>query len=94
MGQETPFKMTPIKLEILMHYDRCLDDYRNGDFGNADVRYAIDDLVKAKLIDPTPSKYASFVLSDRGRCYVDALLAIPLPVPVWAMPRFTVEGAA
>jgi len=78
--------MTPLQIDILLHY-RCRGvDYREGDFSAPAVRDAIDEFLEfsgmlQESMDDGDKKYE---LSDRGEFYVSALCDMPLPV--WAMP--------
>jgi hypothetical protein len=82
--------MTPLLIEILMHYATRGDDYRDGDFSAPAVREGIDWLRDdAKLIEhrqPNAAISNMYQLTERGRVYFDALQSVPLPVQVWVMP--------
>lgn len=90
--------MTPLEMEILIHYyGHAGDDYREGNFEAPVVRETIDAFRdREKLIRYTtdeekkamPCGYSQcYTLTDRGRVYVEALMTVPLPVQVWVMPE-------
>lgn len=83
--------MTPLELEILIHYRGSATDYRFGDFSAPAVRQAIDWFRgEAGLLEPTNrNDYpdATYKLTDKGNFLVDQLCAMPLPVSVWVMPN-------
>lgn len=47
--------MTPLQVEILTHYHRRWDDYRDGDFSSPWVRAAIEALKKLGLLEDSPA---------------------------------------
>lgn len=83
MANEATFRMTPLKLEILMHYHRNVADRADDDPA---VKSAVLDLLNVALLERTGKIDPAFTLAERGRTYVEAVLATPLPVPAWKMP--------
>lgn len=82
--------MSPLEIEILLWYFARCSDFRDGDFSAPAVRGAIDTFRDVdKLIEPIASGIASYQLTERGKAYVNALLAIPLPVCRWEIPQQT-----
>lgn len=80
--------MTPLELEILLHYYCKARDYRDGDFSFPAVREAIESFVRyEKLLVSTPCSDSAYVITDRGKFYVDHLLNQPLPKQVWVIPE-------
>lgn len=82
--------MTPLKIEILLHYNTRPGDYRGGDFSAPAVMSAIDSFLRKEigLLQPTSNEQisTSYELTERGKVYIAALLAMPLPVCRWVMP--------
>lgn len=78
--------MTPLEIEILLHYYARTNDYREGDFSAPAVRSAIDSFVDAELIVPRSKESAAYAIAERGTVYIDALKAVPLPTRKWVMP--------
>ena len=83
--------MTPLQIEMLLHYYSRADDYRDGDFSAPAVREALegfkrDELLAADQADPPRTCY---VITERGRVYVEALRAVPMPERRWVMPSMT-----
>lgn len=82
--------MTPLQLEILLHYYASLGDYREGDFSAPAVRKAIDDFKgPLGLLRPAKentSRGSCYVITERGRTFLNHVLELPLPVQTWVMP--------
>jgi hypothetical protein len=79
--------MTPLEIDILLHYYSRGGDYREGDFSAPAVREAIDNFSKREeMLRPCESGSRTYALSERGMAYVDALMRLPLPRRVWLMP--------
>lgn len=80
--------MTPLQIDILLHYHCSGCDYREGDYSAPAVREAIDWMrAESQLIEnDNESARRCYKLSERGQVYVNALMAVPLPVQVWVMP--------
>lgn len=77
--------MTPLQIEILLHYHCCPGDYRDGDFAAPAVREAIDGFRDAGLLKDS-GQGRIYEPTDGVRAYVDALCAVPLPVLQWVVP--------
>ena len=80
--------MTPLEIDIMLHYYARADDYRQGDFDAPAVRQAIDIFRgPLNLLEPAEDKsYANYRITERGKVFVQALMNVPLPVQTWAMP--------
>lgn len=78
--------MTPLQLEILLHYYAKADDYRCGDFGAPSVRDAIEHFKREELLESDPTQQRCYTLGERGRVLVEAVLSVPLPERRWVMP--------
>lgn len=89
--------MTPLLIEIFLHYACRGDDYRDGDFSAPAVREGIDWLRdEAKLIEarnPSLCIKNMYQLTPRGDVYFAALTSVPLPVQVWIMPETAAKAA-
>ncbi|TXH50484.1 MAG: hypothetical protein E6Q97_20305 [Desulfurellales bacterium] len=73
--------MTPLQLNILLHYYSCANDYRDGDFTAPAVREAIDwfyENVDMLEINNEGSGLATYRITERGRDYIETVLAVPL----------------
>ncbi len=75
--------MTPIEIEILLHYRYRPSDFRDGDFSAPAVRNAIERFLTLGLLEPWAEEDRSYRLGSRGEAYVNALCAMPLPVRQW-----------
>lgn len=77
--------MTPLQIEILLHYNCGSTDYRDGDFSAPAVSEALRQFQVEDLLEPTfktgvgVMPQPKFALTDRGSAYVAALQAVPLP---------------
>jgi hypothetical protein len=79
--------MTPLEIEILMHYCTRGKDYRDGDFSAPAVREAIDNFVREGVIKPSYDARTgmAYAATDRARVFLDYICALPLPDQVWQM---------
>jgi hypothetical protein len=75
--------MTPLHIEIMLHYYAMGDDFMGGDFSAPAVREFVDWLNAKGMIEPSSRDrpvLVAYVITDKGRAYVDYLCAVPLPV--------------
>lgn len=88
--------MTPLEIEILMHYGCKGGDYRNGDHSAPAVREAIgrfldDGLLTHEGFVPEyirPGVLAArYSVTTRCRVYLEAVCEVPLPIQKWIMPE-------
>jgi len=81
--------MTPLEIEILMHYYTRGLDYRNGDFTGPAVRDAIDRFVDLGLLYAGEDTEGPEYIGNRKALavYVNAICSVPLPVLTWAIPQ-------
>lgn len=81
--------MTPLEINIMLHYYYSPDDFRNGDFSAPAVRCAIDRF-KGELglltADTQENSSRYYKPTERGEVYIRALMELPLPVQTWVMP--------
>ena len=86
--------MTPLEIDILLHYYTTPVDYRDGDFSAPAVRKAVDEFVADGLLRPTKQKSGgigplSYETTERAQVFLQALCALPLPELRWVMPTKT-----
>ncbi|SRR5258708_18365750 len=81
--------MSPLQIEILLHYNSRVDDYRNGDHNAPAVREAFDWFVRELLLEPvaTMTLCKAGLKPEPGRVY----FAEKLPTPKY---RVTERGRA
>ena len=88
--------MTPLEIDIILHYYAIAEDYRGGDHSAPAVGEAIKRFISADMLRPaTPNpedrllavRPPAYVVTERGRIYVEALQAVPLPIQKWVMPE-------
>lgn len=82
--------MTPFELDILLHYYGHADDH-SVMFDNPPIWTATRDAFKAEeLLGERPAGKSGsdslYYLTDRGKAYIEAVLAVPLPVSRWVLP--------
>lgn len=82
--------MSPLELAILMHYYWSPNDFRDGDFTAPMVRATIErfrDQDELLCLNHGGVGDATYKLTQRGRVFLDHLMAQPLPVQAWVMPN-------
>jgi hypothetical protein len=78
--------MSPLEIQILLHYYACADDFRDGDFSAPAVRGAIDRfLANDYLRYVSPIHKRCYELTNKGYVYVTALLEVPEPASHWVV---------
>lgn len=81
--------MTPLQIEILLHYSYGATDFRDGDFSAPAVRSAINvfkDMEGMLEVDHTTGNRA-YRLTARGQAFVNHICNLPLPTIKWEMPQ-------
>jgi hypothetical protein len=81
--------MTPLQIKMMLHYYAIAAPYAEGDplHANSDaVHEQRGRLVLDELLYCDPKAPAVYVVTERGRVYVEGLCLVPLPVKNWAMP--------
>lgn len=84
--------MSPLEIDIVLWYHTRAVDYRDGDFSAPAVRQTIDAFKGALgLLELFPDgerptgDCRTYRLTERGRAYVTALTALPLPTCQWVI---------
>lgn len=84
--------MTPLEIEIVLHYHTRANDYRDGDFSFPAVRETLDcfredlNLIENWPEDDKSPTNQTYRITERGRIYAEALKAVPLPIQIWVIP--------
>ncbi len=78
--------MTPYEIDILMHYYTRPTDHSGIHDGNQLWRDTMADFLTLGLLDPNGNDTA-YVLGERGRVFIEAIIALPLPERLWVMPK-------
>lgn len=78
--------MSPIKIEIILHYYHAVDDYRGGDFSAPVVSEALNDFISVGILTQLDDPAPEYAITEKGRAYVEALMGVPFPVNVWMSP--------
>jgi hypothetical protein len=82
--------MSPIQIEILLHYHCCVDEYRDGDLSAPAVQETLRCFVDERLLEPvipTDAYTATFKTTPRAEALISAWCDMPLPVQVWVIPE-------
>lgn len=82
---DKPRRMTPLHMEILLHYNCRPGDWDCPTQTHSD--YVMEHL-KAGLLEPykDPARQ-KFCISERGEFWLNAALNLPLPVSKWEIPK-------
>lgn len=78
--------MSPLQIEILLHYHWATDDFRGGDFSAPAVREAIDWFRgEAGMLENDLNSLWSrtYRLTARGDAFIDHICSLPLPTCKW-----------
>ncbi len=97
--------MRPLDIEILLYYYTRCDDYRWHDWAEAPeltrtIRgFASADFPGGPLLSLLTdaergdfNRHTAYGITKRGEAYVEALMAVPLPIQVWVMPAPAMEA--
>ncbi len=86
--------MSPLQINILLHYHAHVDDYCGKHFSSAAKEFIEEFLRNGMLRENTKSDQYSrlYELSDRGKAYVRALMEVPLPQCVWRINWPAIDG--
>jgi hypothetical protein len=74
--------MTPLEIEILLHYHRDIDEPANLDAPA--VKEALNKFVRAGILGLREDG-THWAVSTALELYIDAVCAVPLPVRVWQL---------
>lgn len=80
--------MSPLEIEILLHYHYTYRDFRDGDFSALAVQAALQKFVNEDLLVSCPvvKGQESYRITERGIAHVRALCDLPLPAQVVQTP--------
>ena len=76
--------MTPLQIEMLLHYNASPGPFRP--WGDAQEE-AIDLFLRERLIQ-MPVALDSVQLTERGKAYIKLLQMMPLPTSTWSLPAW------
>jgi hypothetical protein len=79
--------MTPLQIEILLHYWSRAEDYRQGDFSAPAVREAIDWFMHEGMLERNMSadRLTSYRTTDRAQAWIRHVTDLPLPTMTWVI---------
>lgn len=76
--------MTPLKLQILLHYYAMATDYRDGDLSAPAVAEAVQDFLAGDMLQRGENSWgAAYSITERGRAHVENLCRLPFPILRW-----------
>jgi hypothetical protein len=80
--------MTPLQIEILLHYWSRAEDYRQGDFTAPAVREAIDWFMHEGMLERNTdaSRDTAYRTTERAQAWIEYVKSLPLPTHTWLMP--------
>jgi len=77
--------MTPLHIQLLLHAHAICEPIES--LTDTKNEY-LNDLVKSGLIKPdeesAPHPTSGWMTTERGRAHIEQILALPLPVKIWA----------
>ena len=81
-------KITPLHIEIMLHYNIGGSDYRDGDFSASAVREYINQLHEENLLEAVPEYQEctlKYFITDKGLVWIDCLCKTPMPIQKWVI---------
>lgn len=84
--------MTPLQIEILLHYWYRTNQYRDGDFSAPAVKEALEmfvrhDILTTSVISQVERKPKYEADREALQAYITALTNVPLPRRTWIVPE-------
>ena len=80
--------MSPLIINIILHYYARANDFREGDLSAPAVGDAVSFLLEEQIIDHNTAgegkiPYQKYKITERGEAYVKKIKAIGFPVQKW-----------
>lgn len=79
--------MTPLEINVLLHIHCVAEPIENLGSHSSAQRDAVTWFKTEGLIQSDTESGCAYSLTDRGRAYVQFLMAMPLPVAKWTIPQ-------
>lgn len=80
--------MSPLQVEILLHYWYSPDDFNLHHEGSPMRKQFCDELVERGILSKATGGTNFYTANTEAlKPYIEAVLAVPLPVQVWVMPE-------
>lgn len=82
--------MTPLQIKMMLHYYCSPTPYAKYEPHHAHSEAVFDqraNLMDEGLLVPVDSAMASYECTEKGKAYVSALCAMPLPIAKWVIPE-------
>lgn len=80
---QTPMEMTPLKIEILLHYHYTTEDFPNSYAASE----AIEEFVKIGILQRKPMSSNVKPVKEALDLYIKQLLAVKLPTQKWVIEK-------
>lgn len=77
--------MSPYEIGILIWYYAHVDDHPDIERRPPVWEPTLDQFLRWNLLRPSFETERHYMLSDRGRAYVEALQRVPLPTSIWVV---------
>ena len=83
--------MTPLEIDILLHYYTRPGEYgqKDDNFNAPAVQSSFRRMESAELLEMV-SPDLPYKITERGKAYIDAFCKLPLPEQYWAVPLLRV----
>ena len=76
--------LSPLEVEILLHYQTCASDFR--DLDAPAIKSAIQDFVQMGLLYKSTFGHKKYIANDEALSkYVEAICSVPLPKRKWVI---------
>jgi hypothetical protein len=91
-------KVTPIKLEVLLHYHYSSESYSEGKTESSPAtEEAVRFWLNNQMLELSPDEDDDnsdlcdnrYITTDKGKVYIEALCSMSFPIPSWSIPRLT-----
>lgn len=81
--------MTPLQITMMLHYHALAQPYALHEPQHARSPAVFEQrssLIRDEMLALDPDSMSGYRVTERGRAYVEALCALPLPIKKWIMP--------
>lgn len=85
-----PPRMSPLALKVLLHYYTTPLQFDKNVAHDLEIE-AIQGFIRDGLVTQRdgamPPEYDTYVITDRGTAYCEAIVNLPLPESIWVIPK-------
>lgn len=79
--------MSPLMIDMLLHYYTTPTEYRDGDLSAPAVREAIEWFKDNGMLEVVMGKSATYGVTPKAVAWIEHVCSLPLPKQVWVMPE-------